>query len=1115
MTGKQHIFRERREYNQWVNNQTLEDYALRFTALASRKWSLFKVANTALGSISFLALEAIGAVLTIAYGFDIAVTAILSMSLLIFIIGLPICYYAASYGLDIDLLTRGAGFGYIGSTITSLIYASFTFIFFALESAIMAKALNMVFGIPLIFAYLICSLAVIPIVFYGITVINKFQFWTQPIWLVLQILPFVFIITTYPDTINLWSTFSGTELSPFAENNFHTQFIHYCAAASVVLALVAQIGEQVDFLRFLPERTEKNNIKWWTSLLIAGPGWVIPGCLKMLAGSFLAVIAVHFGVAYADASDPTTMYTVAFSFFTNESQVALIVAGLFVVVCQLKINVTNAYAGSIAWSNFFSRLTYNHPGRVVWLVFNVLIAFVIMELGIYQTFEKVLSAYAIVAVSWFAALFSDLVVNKNLGLSPKIIEFKRAYLYNINPVGFVSMLLGTSIGFAAYLGVFGYTAASMAHFLALFSTLIFVPIIAIYTRGKFYIARQPDQFPDDLGNPQCCICLNQYEKNDVAVCPAYDGFICSLCCSLDTRCKDACKPNQKAFFEVFVNEINSRLLRFVLLQLSVSIVTGILLAIIYNLSLTGDTVSDQMLASVLWKVFLLVIIVSGILSWLFVLANESHIIAEEEMHNQTRRLSEEIKAHEETDKELQLAKEKADAANSAKSRYLTGLSHELRTPLNTILGYVQLIQMEHSEKSKTGYQLSVVQRSCEHLADLIEGLLDVSKIEAGKLEINNRPMKITQLLYQLQDMYSTQAERKGLHFHFDCDDNFPEYVLGDEKRIRQVFINLLSNAIKFTNKGHVSLTAKYQYQVATFTVEDTGIGIDEKDQEKIFIPFERVHNPDNANIPGSGLGLTITLLLSNIMGGDVSLYKNNHGGTTFTLKLMLSTLQNEVLDESKAKQVEGYEGERKTILLVDDELMHRSLISEFLSPLGFSVITAQDPKACMNLLENFTPDIFLLDRLMPGLDGTELASMLRRKGYEVPIVIVSGTANDDLSMTADDKGFDDYLLKPIKLADLLHLLQVHLNLKWRYIEPGNNDEEILDDAEKKLPDEETCQQIVDYSEMGNLNGLKQILTKLRNDIHIDKHFIDEFESFLHILDFRSIINLVCVVTDEK
>ena len=182
MSGSQRIVRVRRQYNQWVANQTLEDFALRFTAERARKWSPLRVGHTALAAISFLALEAIGGAITLNYGFTNAALAILVVGALIFLTGLPISYYAAKYGVDIDLLTRGAGFGYIGSTVTSLIYASFTFIFFAIEAVILATALEMCFGIPRPIGYLISAVAIIPLVTYGITLISRFQLWTQPIW---------------------------------------------------------------------------------------------------------------------------------------------------------------------------------------------------------------------------------------------------------------------------------------------------------------------------------------------------------------------------------------------------------------------------------------------------------------------------------------------------------------------------------------------------------------------------------------------------------------------------------------------------------------------------------------------------------------------------------------------------------------------------------------------------------------------------------------------------------------------------------------------------------------------------------------------------------------------
>src|SRR5712675_846421 len=289
MTAHQRIVRVRRNYNQWVANQTLEDYALRFTAKSARKWSSLRVANTAIGAVSFLALEAIGGSITINYGFVNASSAILVVGALIFLTSIPIAYYASTYGVDIDLLTRGAGFGYIGSTITSLIYASFTFLFFAIEAAIMSLALEMCFGVPLFAGYVISALVVIPLVTHGITFISRFQAWTQPIWIVLHLIPFVFIAFSDPASFKAWTHFTGTAESGGQSFNI----LLFGTASTVVFSLIAQIGEQVDFLRFLPARAAHGRA-WWLANLAAGPGWIVLGALKLLAGSFLAFLAIEY-----------------------------------------------------------------------------------------------------------------------------------------------------------------------------------------------------------------------------------------------------------------------------------------------------------------------------------------------------------------------------------------------------------------------------------------------------------------------------------------------------------------------------------------------------------------------------------------------------------------------------------------------------------------------------------------------------------------------------------------------------------------------------------------------------------------------------------------------------
>ena len=219
---------------------------------------------------------------------------------------------------------------------------------------------------------------------------------------------------------------------------------------------------------------------------------------------------------------------------------------LFVVISQIKINVTNAYAGSLAWSNFFARVARSHPGRVVWLVFNVGIATLLMLLGVFGALEVVLAVYSNVAIAWIGALVADLVVNKPLGLSPRHIEFRRAYLYDFNPVGLGAMLPAATVACAAHAGLLGSYAAAFSPFLALVLSFLLAPLLAWITRGRYYLARPVDTPASQDDTLRCSVCTNQFELPDMASCPAYGAPICSLCCSLESRCHDRCKTQSRA-----------------------------------------------------------------------------------------------------------------------------------------------------------------------------------------------------------------------------------------------------------------------------------------------------------------------------------------------------------------------------------------------------------------------------------------------------------------------------------------------------------------------------------------------------------------------------------------
>ncbi len=532
----------KRGFRRWAATESIEDYSLRYAPTTFRKWAPLMVASTALGGIAYLADYAIGASIVLTNGTPSALVGILLAAVTIFVTGIPISYYSARYGIDMDLLTRGAGFGYLGSTLTSLIYASFTFIFFALEGSIMAQAFTLGLGIPLPVGYLIAALMVIPIVIYGMKALTKLQAWTQPFWLLVFAAPLIALAVQQPHAYGSFFSFAGPTGSG-------VHLLGVGLAAGVALSLIAQIGEQVDYLRFMPPLTPANRFGWWAAVLCAGPGWVILGAVKQLAGGLLAVWILDRVGAVA-AVEPIRQFTAGLGLVLPVWAV-LPVAVLFVVVSQIKINVTNAYAGSLAWSNFFSRVLHAHPGRVVWIFLNVGVALALMELGVFGFLNAVLGFYSNVAIAWIGAVVADLLVNKPiLKLSPSYIEFKRAHLRAVNPVGFGAMVIASVVSILAFFGAFGPLLAAFSPFLALAIAFVLSPVFCLATRGRYYLARTDELQPpleDAEGNLstvllRCGACEVEYERPDMAGCPFHGDTVCSLCCSLETRCAEMCKP---------------------------------------------------------------------------------------------------------------------------------------------------------------------------------------------------------------------------------------------------------------------------------------------------------------------------------------------------------------------------------------------------------------------------------------------------------------------------------------------------------------------------------------------------------------------------------------------
>ena len=377
---------------------------------------------------------------------------------------------------------------------------------------------------------------------------------------------------------------------------------------------------------------------------------------------------------------------------------------------------------------------------------------------------------------------------------------------------------------------------------------------------------------------------------------------------------------------------------------------------------------------------------------------------------------------------IERAKTAAVAANEAKSRFLASASHEIRSPLNSIYGYAQLL--ERNEGRNALHAARIIRRSSEHLTSLVEGLLDLSHVESGAVRLQREAIRFPALLEQVVDMFEPQAEAKGLNFRLDCPIALPEFVRGDQKRLRQVLINLVSNAIKFTDSGGVTLTASYRNDIATFEVADTGIGIAPEDIDQIFDPFHSRSDTLATPRPGIGLGLSITRALVQVMGGEIRVESEPGAGSRFTVRLMLSQPQSHPADTTPTTVITGYSGRRRTILVVDDDQAQRSLLASLLEPLGFSVLMASDGDTAVAVAGENVPDLVLLDIAMPGRSGWEVADALRRAhGTSMRIVMLSANAHD-LNGGDGDMASDMFLLKPIEFSTLLDVISAQLWIEW-------------------------------------------------------------------------------------
>ncbi|MEO6093166.1 MAG: ATP-binding protein [Novosphingobium sp.] len=448
---------------------------------------------------------------------------------------------------------------------------------------------------------------------------------------------------------------------------------------------------------------------------------------------------------------------------------------------------------------------------------------------------------------------------------------------------------------------------------------------------------------------------------------------------------------------------------------------GLVLLLIYYQQL-GDTAT---LAGVLSAVFVGLLAAAGFAVWYFVLARESQRTAERETERQTDRLMEEIAAHRRTYVELQRARDAAEAANLAKSRYIIGISHEIRTPLNAISGYAQLLERDGAEFAADAVR--VIRRSATHLTDLVDGLVDVSRIENGSVRIARERVNLIDLIDQIVDMFRIQAAARGIQFEHNRPGNLPTWVYTDQKRLRQILINLISNAIKYTPSGSAALNVKWRDPVAEFEVQDTGVGIEEANLERIFEPFTRIRTVRDQ--PGVGLGLTLTRMMVDVMGGQLTVESQPGAGSSFRVKMFFSEAPPKSESTSLALDRRHFPGAGRSILVIDDDPVHLDLTRDLLAPMGFGLDFAATGEAGLEAFGQRRPDLVIMDVAMPGMDGWQAARAIRDDyGDEVPILMVSANVHDFQRTRRPDDPHDDYLLKPYEIDVLLDRIGVLLDL---------------------------------------------------------------------------------------
>ena len=478
--------------------------------------------------------------------------------------------------------------------------------------------------------------------------------------------------------------------------------------------------------------------------------------------------------------------------------------------------------------------------------------------------------------------------------------------------------------------------------------------------------------------------------------------------------------------------------------------------------------------------------------WELEQTNDQLATANQQLEEYSRTLESKV---EERTVQLKEAKEAADVANAAKSQFLSNMSHELRTPLNGILGYAQIFQRDKSLSKKQQDGINIIHQCGTHLLALINDILDLSKIEAQKMELYPHEILFSTLLQGVIEMCRIKASQKDISFTYEGDLELPEGIYADEKRLRQILINLLGNAIKFTDSGGVTLrvnTLEYQSNLSQkplakirFQVEDTGVGMNQEQLEKIFLPFEQVGETCRRS-QGTGLGLAISQQIAQMMDSKLQVSSRLGEGTVFWFDLDLPVFNTSQVKDRDVDitNIAGYIGNRRKILIVDDKPENNEILRSFLEPMGFIIKEAENGEEGIEITEKEQPDLIIADLIMPIMDGFEMVRQLRRKPefQQVPIIAYSASAYQRDRQKSLDAGCDDFIAKPVEENQLLAKIKTYLQLEWAYQKStemlGEEAEDNLH-LEASIPPTEILEKLYELSQGGLFFEIEEIIEKLQ------------------------------------